>query len=168
MICLVLVSTANSQSFRGKILGTVTDQNGAVLVGAKVTAKNVGTALARSTISDADGNFSIPELPVGTYEVNVEQSGFQSRTVKDVVVEVAGERRVDVSLTVAGADNTVIVSVQEQVETTSTTLGGTIQGRTVADLPVNGRDFTKFLVLVPGATGDPSGATDSPGFIWPF
>jgi outer membrane receptor protein involved in Fe transport len=66
-------------------------------------------------------------------------------------------------MAVAGADNTVIVSVQEQVETTSTTLGGSIQGRAVADLPVNGRDFTRFLVLVPGATGDPSGATDSPG-----
>jgi outer membrane receptor protein involved in Fe transport len=57
----------------------------------------------------------------------------------------------------------VNVAVEEQVQTTSTTLGGTIQSRSVVDLPINGRDFTKFLVLVPGASGDPSGATDSPG-----
>ena len=51
----------------------------------------------------------------------------------------------------------------ELVETTSNTLGGTITTKAAADLPINGRDFTKFLVMVPGATGDPSGATDSPG-----
>src|SRR5262249_52885607 len=64
----------------------------------------------------------------------------------------------------AGAtDVVVIVAAQEQVETSSTTLGGTIETRAVEDLPINGRDFTKFLVMVPGAAGDPSGATDSPG-----
>ena len=84
-ICFVF-STAHAQSFRGKIVGTVTDQNGAVLVGAKVTAKNVGTALERTTITDTEGNFSIPELPIGNYVVSVEQTGFQSRTVTDVTV----------------------------------------------------------------------------------
>jgi len=160
----LLAIQASSQTFRGKILGTISDQNGAVLQGAKVTAKNIGTSIERSTTTDSDGNYSIPELPIGTYEITVAQANFQVRTVKDVVVEIAGERRVDVSLLVAGAtDNTVIVSTQEQVETASTTLGGTIQSRAVADLPVNGRDFTKFLAIVPGASGDPSGATDSPG-----
>ena len=94
----------------------------------------------------------------------ISSSGFKTRTIGDVLVGVAGDRRVDVQLDVTSASPlTVDVPILEQVETTSTTLGGTIQGRTVADLPVNGRDFTKFLVLVPGATGDPSGATDSPG-----
>ena len=101
-------------------------------------------------------------MPIGTYEVNVSQGNFRPQTIKDVVVEVAGERRIDASLS-AGTDIIVDVAAQEQVESTSTTLGGTIQSRAVADLPVNGRDFTKFLVLVPGASGDPSGATDSPG-----
>jgi outer membrane receptor protein involved in Fe transport len=162
LIC-VLAMTITAQTFRGKILGTVTDPSGAVLQGTKVTAKNVGTGIERSTVTDTDGNYTISELPIGTYEVRVEQAGFQAGTVRDVVVEVAGERRVDVSLTVTGGETTVLIASQEQVETTSTTLGGTIQSRAVEELPVNGRDFTKFLVLVPGASGDPSGATDSPG-----
>ena len=156
-------SFISAQSFRGQILGTVSDQNGAVLPGAKVTAKNVGTGIERSTVADADGNYTIPELAIGTYEVRVEQTNFQIRTVKDIVVQVGGERRVDITLSPGGADVVVTVAAQEQVETSSTTLGGTIAARTVEDLPVNGRDFTKFLVLVPGAAGDPSGATDSPG-----
>jgi len=163
LLCLIPIS-ASAQTFRGKILGTVTDANGAVITGATVTAKNVGTGIERTTTTDADGNYLLAEMPIGTYELKFTSSkGFSSRTVKDVVVEVAGERRADVVLG-AGTDVAdVFVVAQEQVETTSTTLGGTIQSRAVADLPINGRDFTKFLVLVPGAAGDPSGATDSPG-----
>src|ERR1044071_8204284 len=79
------------------------------------------------------------------------------------MVEVASERRVDVTLQVGGRDNVVVVATNVQVETTTNTLGGTITTKAAEDLPINGRDFTKFLVTVPGATGDPSGATDSPG-----
>ncbi len=165
ILCLIFAFTSmtSAQSFRGQILGTISDQNGAVVVGAQVTAKNVGTGIERAAVTDADGNYTIPELAIGGYEVKVEQTNFQTQTVKDVVVQVGGERRVDISLSAGGADVVVLVAAQEQVETSSTTLGGTIQSRAVADLPVNGRDFTKFLVLVPGAAGDPSGATDSPG-----
>ncbi len=163
LLLIFSVAMISAQTFRGKILGTVTDPNGAVVTGAKVTAKNVGTGLERSTVTDTEGNYSIPELPIGTYEVRVEQTGFQTATVKDAVVEVAGEKRVDVAMSVTGGEATVTVSSQEQVETTSTTLGGSIQARAIQDLPVNGRDFTKFLTMVPGASGDPSGATDSPG-----
>src|SRR5207302_4330566 len=82
-----------------------------------------------------------------------------------VDVQVAGERRIDAQLPVGLVDGTEFVTLTAVplVETTSNTLGGTIQTREVENLPVNGRDFTKFLVLVPGSTGDPSGATDSPG-----
>lgn len=137
----------SAQTFRGRILGTVTDPNSAVVAGAKVTAKNVGTGLERATTTDSDGNYSITELPIGMYEVRVEQTGFQTAIVKNVIVEVAGDRRVDVSLNVTGGESSVTVSIQEQVETTSTTLGGSIQAKAVEDLPINGRDFTKFLTL---------------------
>jgi outer membrane receptor protein involved in Fe transport len=163
LLVFVFASVSFAQSFRGQILGTITDQNGAVVQGSRVTAKNVGTGIERTAVTDTDGNYTIPELAVGVYEVRVEQTNFQTQTVKDVIVQVGGQRRVDVSLTAGGADVVVTIATQEQVETSSTTLGGTIQARAVEDLPVNGRDFTKFLVLVPGAAGDPSGATDSPG-----
>jgi outer membrane receptor protein involved in Fe transport len=163
VLLMALTSHSFGQTFRGTILGTVTDPNGAVIPNATVTAKNVGTGIERSTTTDDFGNYTIPELQTGTYEVKVQFSGFQAATVAGVVVEVSAERRVDVALTVAGGETTIIVAANTQVETTTNTLGGTISTREAADLPVNGRDFTKFLTMVPGATGDPSGATDSPG-----
>src|SRR5207244_13335351 len=91
------------------------------------------------------------------------KSGFQKAKVTGRIVEVAAEKRVDVAMVVAGSEVTVVVAPTTQVETTTNMLGGTITTKVASDLPVNGRDFTKFLVMVPGATGDPSGATDSPG-----
>jgi outer membrane receptor protein involved in Fe transport len=163
LLLLLLTAVAAAQTFRGTILGTVTDQNGAVVAGAQVTVKNTNTGLVRSTLTDDEGNYTIPELPIGPYEVRVDQSGFVSSVVSNVTVEVASERRVDVKLNVAGTETVVTVATNVQVETTTNTLGGTITTRAAEDLPINGRDFTKFLVMVPGATGDPSGATDSPG-----
>src|ERR1043166_1254451 len=164
-ILLILFATTltYAQTLRGTILGTVRDPNGAGVAGAKVTARNTSTGLERSTTTDEAGNYTIPELPIGTYEVRVEQTGFANAVVSSVIVAVASERRIDVNLTVAGQQNVVVIAPSVQAETTTNTLGGTITAKSAADLPINGRDFTKFLVMVPGATGDPSGATDSPG-----
>ncbi|HET8781742.1 MAG TPA: carboxypeptidase regulatory-like domain-containing protein, partial [Pyrinomonadaceae bacterium] len=163
LLIFVLTSLASAQTFRGTILGTVTDPSGAVVPNATITVRNTSTGLERSTSTDVDGNYTVPELPIGNYEVRIERTGFVSARVENVAVEVAGERRVDVKLSVGGLQEVISVPLSEQVETTSNTLGGTITTRNAADLPINGRDFTKFLVMVPGATGDPSGATDSPG-----
>ncbi|HET6976461.1 MAG TPA: carboxypeptidase regulatory-like domain-containing protein [Pyrinomonadaceae bacterium] len=163
LLISLLSITVSAQTFRGTILGTVTDPNGALVAGAKITVKNANTGLERSTTSDENGNYTVAELPIGLYEVRVEQSGFAMSTVTNVVVEVANERRVDVAMGLASQQTTILVATDEQVQTTSNTLGGTITTKAAADLPINGRDFTKFLTMVPGATGDPSGATDSPG-----
>src|SRR5262249_35073823 len=152
IIALALPGLSSAQTFRGTILGTVSDPNGAVIPDARVTARNVGTGLERTTVTDGFGNYTIAELPTGTYEIKVQRPGFELATVTGVPVEVAGEHRVDISLTVAGADTVVTVAEVAQVQTTTNTLGGSITTKEVADLPVNGRDFTKFLVLVPGAT----------------
>lgn len=163
LVCLC-AAPLSAQTFRGTILGTVTDSNGAVIPGADVMAINIGTGIMRSTVADADGNYTISELSIGNYEIRAQKSGFQSTKVTGVIVEVAGDRRVDVTMAASGPETEVVtIAPVAQVETTNTTLGGTIQGKQVSDLPVNGRDFTKLLTLVPGATADPSGATDSPG-----
>lgn len=169
LVCLsnspnIFGATLRTQTFRGTILGTVTDVNGAAIPEAAVTARNFATGLERSTITDSAGNYAIPELPIGTYEVTVTKTNFKTAKVTEAKVEVAGERRADVTLQVTGGSESVDIQANAvQVESTNNTLGGTIAGREIADLPINGRDYTKFLVLVPGATGDPSGATDSPG-----
>ncbi len=87
-----------AQTFRGTILGTVTDPSGAVLSGAKVTVRNLATGLERTTLTSADGSYAVPELPIGTYTVTVTQSGFQTSVISGVVVDVASERRVDSQL----------------------------------------------------------------------
>jgi len=92
---ITLGSDASAQTFRGTILGTVTDPNGAVVPNADVTAKNLGTGIERSTASDEFGNYSITELQTGTYQVVVRKSGFEALTINGVSVEVAAERRVD-------------------------------------------------------------------------
>jgi len=164
LLMLIPTLSVMAQTFRGTILGTVTDQNGALVPGAQVTAKNVATGVERISITDESGNYAIPELQIGTYRIIARKSGFEPFTVNGVLVEVAAERRVDIRLAAAGTtDQVVFVYPTAQVETTTNTLGGTITTKAAEDLPVNGRDFTKFLVMVPGATGDPSGATDSPG-----
>ena len=95
---VVLVSASLvAQTFRGTILGTVTDASGAVISGANVMVKNVDTGQERSTQTSADGSYSVPELPIGSYTVTISQSGFQTSVTTNVVVDVASERRVDAS-----------------------------------------------------------------------
>src|SRR5678815_4695164 len=92
---LVLAAVASAQTFRGTILGTVSDPNGAVVAGATIKVKNTSTGLERTTTTDPEGNYTVPELPIGPYEVRIEQPGFTTSLVSNVTVEVASERRVD-------------------------------------------------------------------------
>jgi len=158
-----------AQTFRGTILGTVTDPQGAVVAGAKVTVKNVGTGLERTSETSADGTYSLPELPIGTYTVTVIQAGFRISVAKDVVVDVSAEARVDVRMTPGQLSQKVEVTAEvPMVETTSNTLGGTIEASQIANLPVNGRDFVKLATLVPGSGADANGDSDSPGALGTF
>lgn len=163
-IFLAAASYASAQTFRGSVQGAVVDSTGAAIADAQVTARNAATGLVRSVRTDATGNYFIAELPVGSYSVSATKSGFKTQTVTDVQVEVSAHERVDITLTPGEVKEEVVVTGEVPlVETTSDTMGGTIEGEQAAELPINGRDFTKLLVLVPGATGDPSGSTDSPG-----
>ncbi len=157
------------QTFRGALVGTVLDQTGAAIPGAKVTAKNQATGLARTTVTDDSGDFHIPELPIGVYSLAVEKAGFQTATVADLHVDVAGERRADVTLQPGRVEAVVeVTEAMPLVNTTSNTLGGTIEASQVENLPVNGRDYTKLLFLTPGVAGSPDQITDSPGSFGVF
>ena len=110
---LLAVAGLSAQTFRGTILGTITDPSGAVVAGAKVTAKNTGTGLERSTETSGDGSYSIPELPIGTYNVTVTQQGFQTFVATGVTVDVATERRVDAALKTGEISTKVEVSADQ-------------------------------------------------------
>ena len=161
---MVVSANATAQTFRGTILGTVIDQSGAAIPGAQITIKNQGTGLARTTTSEDSGTYQVPELPVGQYSVTVTKEGFESVTLGDVEVRVAGERRVDVTLKAGHVESRVEVRAEvPMVTTTEDTLGGTIQSTQVDSLPVNGRDYTKLIFMVSGVAGSPDEITDSPG-----
>lgn len=167
---LLAAVTLSAQTFRGTILGTVTDASGAVIAGAKVTVKNTGTGLERSTQTSGDGSYSIPELPIGTYTVTVTQAGFQTFITTGVTVDVATERRVDAALKTGEVSTKVEVAgdLLPQVESTSAELGGTLTADTIANVPVNGRDYTKLIYLNPGVAGSPDQISDSPGSFGTF
>jgi outer membrane receptor protein involved in Fe transport len=167
---LLVTASLSAQTFRGTILGTVTDPSGAVLPGAKVTVKNTGTGLERTTETSADGSYSLPELPIGTYSVTVTQTGFQTFVANGVTVDVAGERRVDAAMKTGEVSTKVEVSADQlpMVETTTNTLGGVLTAQTVENMPVNGRDYTKLIYMNPGVAGSPDQISDSPGSFGEF
>jgi hypothetical protein len=170
LACAMLVvifgaTTAWTQTFRGSILGTVTDTTGAAVSGAAVTIHNVETGIDRITSTSADGSYLIPELPIGNYNVTVELNGFQKLVTNGVAVDIGAMRRVDVVLRPGQLSQQVVVSGENVpvVETSTDTLGGSFQSTQVEDLPINGRDYTKLLIMVPGTAGEPNGGGDSPG-----
>jgi hypothetical protein len=165
LVVLAAAPNLSAQTFRGTILGTVTDPSGAILAGAKVTVKNTGTGLERSTETSADGSYSLPELPIGTYNVTVTQVGFQTFVATGVVLDVSAERRINAVLKPGQVSTTVEVAGEflPQVETTSTEIGGTLTSDAIESLPVNGRDYQKLIFMNPGVAGSPDQITDSPG-----
>ncbi len=169
-ILVLSASSGSAQTFRGTILGTVTDTTGAVVPGAKITIRNVDTGLVRTTETQADGSYRMPELPIGTYDVAVEKSDFQTSITSNVKVDVSAERRVDTSLKPGAVKEQITISGEELpvIETTSNTLGGTLTQESVKDLPINGRDYTKLIYLNPGVAGSPDQITDSPGSFGEF
>ncbi|HMZ78375.1 MAG TPA: TonB-dependent receptor [Acidobacteriota bacterium] len=164
-LCPLISDVMWAQAYRGSIVGIITDQTGGTLAGATVTAVNVSTGIERSTITADDGSYRIPELAIGTYEIRVEQSGFKSATVTNVVVTVASQQRVDAALQTSStvSDTIVVEGSVPLVDTTTNVLGTVLQNKQISELPVNGRDFQKLLIISAGASGDPSGAADSPG-----
>jgi hypothetical protein len=159
-----------AQTFRGTILGVVTDPSGSSIAGATITARNLDTGTIRTTVTTSDGTYRIPELPIGAYAVEVSFANFQSQITLGVRVDVAGESRVDVSLKTGTIAQQIQVlgDTLPEVEATSNTIGGTLVSKTITDLPVNGRDYTKLIYLVPGVAGSPDQISDSPGSYGTF
>jgi len=165
LAALLTGGSALAQTFRGPILGTVSDSSGAAVPDATVTIKNLDTGLTRTVSTSQDGSYAAPELPIGNYSVTVEKAGFKSGVVTGIKVEVSSERRADVTLQPGQLAQTIEVQGEElpMVESTSNTLGGLIESKVAANLPVNGRDYQKLILLVPGASAAPDGISDSPG-----
>jgi len=161
---LVLTLSLSAQTFRGSLQGTVMDTSGAVVQGADVKVVSLDTGLVRNTKTNDQGDYTVSELPIGSYSVTVSKAGFKDAILGKVPVTVGATQRADLQIGTGQVSQTIEVQADVPlIETSSDTTGGTIDGVQAAELPVNGRDFTKLLVMVPGATGDPVGSSDSPG-----
>jgi Carboxypeptidase regulatory-like domain/TonB dependent receptor-like, beta-barrel len=147
-----------AQGNRGRILGNVTDQTGGNVAGATVTITDVARGIPHVMTTDTDGLYFAPDLLPGTYTVKVEAKGFKVFQRKNVLVEVGQDVRVDVVLQTGSQTETVTVTGQvPMVDTTNTTLGGTISNTTINELPLNGRNYQNLLDLRPGTTIYPGG-----------
>lgn len=144
---------AQSQATTGLIQGTVTDPNGAVVSGASVNVKNTDTGFERTVTSNSDGFFSAPLLPLGKYRVSTKASGFTDSILENVEVSVGQTISLKVDLKVGGSVETVDVSADpEGVEIARTELSTQINQRSVENLPINRRDFSRFALLTPGVS----------------
>jgi hypothetical protein len=164
LACLVLALCvpAFSQTTTGRILGTVSDQSGAAVAGAAVVITDVQRGTTRAVASDASGNYAAPELEPGVYKIRAEAKGFKTVERPNIVVEVASDLRVDIALPAGQVSETVVVTDEVPlVNSTSSTLGGTLSNAEINDLPLNGRNYENLLQLRPGVVRYPGGGVST-------
>jgi hypothetical protein len=152
--CALCLSTQLFAQDTASITGSVTDPSGAAIAGAQVTATSQEHGINRATTSNASGEYLFAALPIGSYDLAVVAPGFKKYAANGVVLRVAQKARVDVAMQVGG--NNIEVTVEgtnvAQVETQSSDLGGTVTGKEITQLQLNGRNFTQLITLVPGVT----------------
>src|SRR5580704_15350524 len=147
-----------AQADTGRILGTVTDATGAAVSGASVTVTDLQRGTIRSLTTTQVGAYVAPNLESSTYRVRVEASGFRNSERTNVQVVVASDVEIDFTLQAGQATETVVVTEQPPlIDTTSSSLGGTLSNEEINQLPLNGRNYENLLQLRPGVVRYPGG-----------
>lgn len=148
-----------AQDVTAAITGSVTDPSDAAVAGAKVTATDTQRGTQLVATSNADGSYNIPRVPVGTYDLKVEKTGFQTAVQKDITLVLNQVARLDVGLQVGDVSTSVEVSsAAPLLQTQATQLGTVIDARTNAQIPLATRNYVQLTLLAPGAiTPNPSG-----------
>src|SRR3954454_9243579 len=147
-----------AQISNGSFLGTVSDPSGAVVGGASVVVQNTGTQLTRSVMTNANGEYVVPDLPAAHYSIKVTASGFKTFTIPDVELQVAQRAMVDATLQIGGVEQEVTVAAAPpMVQTSESSVGQVVNPTAVERMPLNGRSFWQLTSLTPGATYTPGG-----------
>jgi hypothetical protein len=151
LLGLALAAPLLAQTFYGSIVGTVTDDSGAIVPEASVTLSNLGTSERRELSTDALGNYQFVNLVPGRYRLDVAKTGFRRLTRDEILVEVQNTVRFDVSLTVGDVGQVVEVKAETPLlQTESSALGQVVESRAVQQMPLNGRNVLNLVALVPG------------------
>ncbi|MBL8222508.1 MAG: carboxypeptidase regulatory-like domain-containing protein, partial [Bryobacterales bacterium] len=154
-LTLAMAALAYSQEVTAGIYGVVQDSSTAVVPGAIVRARNLGTGLSRQTTTDESGNYAFVLIPIGAYEVSAEAAGFKKSLVSDVVLRVNDNRRIVFSMEVGQIAEQV--TVEASAVTVNTASGATSQlldGKDMVQLPSRGRNVLPFALLMPGVVSD--------------
>lgn len=169
-LCLFLFATtlagirARAQEFRGTISGSVSDPTGAVLAGAQVTIRDVNTGALNQTKSDSSGQYVVPFLPPGTYEITVQMTGFKKVVRGGLTLQAAEHPIIDLVLPLGNAQDTIdVTSATPLVDTANSSVGQVITTRQVQDFPINGRTPLILTQLAVGVE-----ATAYPSQVHPF
>lgn len=161
---LAFMPIALAQTVTGAVTGQVTDQSGAVVPGAKVTAHAVATGVDTSTVTNAEGQYYIRFLPIGRYTVTVDSKGFAPATLPEFSLEVLQAVTFNAKLQVGGGNTSVNVSAAAPVlETENVTVDSTFTANTISNLPLNGLDFSALTLYVPGSV-DTAGVAGTTSF----
>jgi len=151
-----------AQTSKGSIRGTITDATGSQRSDVKITIINEETEETRTTISNGQGEFIVPQLPPGTYRVSAVAQGFQKYTHYKVQLLVNQELRLDIPLAVATPqENIDVYQPVSELKKDSASLGTVIDNRQVTNLPLDGRNFLELTLLVPGAAPAAPGSAGS-------
>jgi hypothetical protein len=157
VVCIVLAvafldtNQALGQQATAQLMGTVKDSSGALVIGAKVTLRNSDTNITKSTITGKDGGYLFTLVPIGAYEVTVEQTGFEKYLHKGITLEINQNGRLDVSLQVGATSQVVEVNGDvTQVDTVSATLGKVETTQRILQLPLVDRDTMQLGLLQAG------------------
>jgi hypothetical protein len=160
LLCALALQMA-AQSTTGSIAGVVTDPSGAVVPNAAVVVTDLGTNIETRAATDPSGNYVVTLLPIGQYSVAVEARGFKRFVASGIKVNVQDRLRVNVTLELGQAADTIKVeSAAPLLETDTSALGQVVDSQRIVDLPLNGRFFTRLAVLTTGTVPTPSGARD--------
>lgn len=151
----VLAGLSNAQqALLGNITGTVRDISGGVVVGAKVTAHNIGTGLEQSATTDGNGSYRISGLPIGTYTLKIEASGFETERHTEILVQGDRTTTVNGNLTPGAVSATVEVVATPLLNQTDTTNGYVLDELTIQNSPLGTGSFTQLAILAPGVNAD--------------
>lgn len=148
----LLIPAYGQGSARGTIVGNVTDQNGAVLSKVTVTVTNPATNVRQSVVTSETGSYTIPDLPVGTYQITAELPSFKKAVVENARLEVGATFRADITMEPGEISAQVVVEATSPVlRTDNAEVSHVIERERVVGLPLNGRDFQQLTLLTPGA-----------------
>ena len=159
LIVFLLAAGALAQENTATITGQVEDSSGASVINATVKARNVQTGFERSIATSGSGNYTLPLLPIGTYEVTTEAAGFEKVIKTGIVLQIDEHARVDFALQVGAVNSTIQVNADVPLtQTDSSSTGAVIDNRKVVELPLNGRQFYSLALLVPGVVPPAQGS----------